>query len=138
LPSVFDMAGVTRFCDLDHGLGVPTLVPQIFGGTGWGVDLVFAGSFVVRIRTSRKSKSPPCREKRDKGGAPLTFTLLPLRGEAVCLGDGAHGDRVVDVDSSGVERFAIQFEQGRILDFVFQHLHRCRWRQALGFLQQGA
>ena len=45
--------------------------------------------------------------------------------EAVGLGDCSDGDRVVDVDSSGVERLAVEFKQRRILDFRFQHF---AWR----------
>jgi hypothetical protein len=47
------------------------VLPRLASGDGRNA------SVATRVVTfSRKSKSPPCRTNRDKGGAPFVFFLL--------------------------------------------------------------
>ena len=71
--------------------------------------------------------------------SPARIASLSERGSLLCepvgLGDGAHGDSVVNVEATGVEGLAVEIEQSRILDLGFQHGHRGCRRQALGLFQ---
>ncbi len=105
------MPSVTGFCDFNHSSGEPTLVPQLFGGR---VDLI------LRNGGSRKSRIARPSDSKTTCRFYLSFYLL---GKAICLGNRAHRERVVEIESSSVERLTVEFEQRRILNFLFQYLH---------------
>lgn len=73
-------------------------------------------------RNAEGKNNTPCRRtKRNKHGESIRLVLL---GEAVGLGDCAKGYGVIDINTSGIEGFAIQFQERQIFYFGFENLHR--------------